>query len=825
MPVRSSDKDGAAAAPAIAPLRISKRQLTEALRATSGKVASDAAARDWFQAVAAQLRERILASWTERAADRPQREANYLSIEYLPGRLLLDLLNNLGLLENFRSELDALGIRIEDLAGIEPEPGLGNGGLGRLASCLLDSFATLGLPVWGYGIRYEHGLFLQRFSEGRQVELPDRWLSLGYPWEFQRPDRTHSVPFHGRMEGSVGADGRVATRWVENEPAVAMAYDLPVIGYRSGRVNRLRLWSVVPAGGMPHIDGGDKAVRELEWDEDIAAALYPNDKTEEGRKLRLRQEFFLASASVQDILARHRARGRPLDALAAHVAIHINDTHPTIVIAELMRLLVDVHGMSWKRAWEITRNVCSYTNHTLMPEALETWPVRMFEELLPRHLEIVYEINEWLLAAADAKRPNDVALLRRLSIIDEERGRRVRMANLCFAGSHRVNGVSKMHAELMKKSVFADFDHTFPGRILGITNGVTPRRWLCIANPGLSALVGAVIGEGWQTDLGRLRALDELAGESAFGLRFRAVKQKNKQRLAALVRQRTGVEIDPDAMLDVHIKRIHEYKRQLLKLLHCVVLYRRILDGAEPLPRVVLFGGKAAPGYERAKLIIRLINDVAAAVNADPHLHGRLKIAFLPNYGVSDAEHIVAAADLSEQISTAGMEASGTGNMKLGLNGALTVGTLDGANVEILEAVGPANIFIFGHKVEELAALQARGYDPNAYRDRCAELDGALRLIETGHFSPGEPARYRPLLEDLVAGGDRYFLLADFEDYLACQDRIEPAYRSTRDWTQCSIRNVARLGDMSSDRAARQYAEEIWKLEPDAVAMRVAKVR
>jgi len=798
--------------------RIDRRQLLEALQATSGKRPAEAGPRDWFLAISMLLRHRVLAAWSRAQAAAPPREVNYLSIEYLPGRLLLELLNGAGLLENFRRELDGLGVQLDDVAAMEPEPGLGNGGLGRLASCLLESFATLGLPVYGYGIRYQHGLFLQQFSEGEQVEVPDRWLSLGYPLEFERSELLYTVPYQGRLEAAIGAEGRVTTRWVESETTTAMAYDLPVIGYRSAVVNALRLWSVVPAGGMHHIGGKGPSDQEVGWDAAISSRLYPDDSTEEGRRLRLRQEFFLVSASMQDILARHLARGRSLNFLADHVVLHINDTHPSLVIAELMRLLLDRHGMTWTPAWDITRQVCSYTNHTLMPEALEAWSLKTFEELLPRHLEIIYEINEWLLAEVEAGRPADPALLRRMSIIDEDRGRRVRMSHLCFVGSHRVNGVSRMHAELMKKSVFAEFERSFPGRIVGITNGVTPRRWLCIANPALSALITAAIGDGWQTDLARLERLGDLASDGSFSLRFQSVKRQNKLRLAGLVRQRTGLEIDPTAFLDVHIKRIHEYKRQLLKLLHCVVLYQRLLDGEAPetVPRTVLFAGKAAPGYKRAKAIIRLINDVAAAANADARLRGKLSMLFLPNYSVSDAERIIAAAELSEQISTAGTEASGTGNMKLGLNGAVTVGTLDGANIEILEAVGAGNIFIFGHRIEELAALRAQGYDPAAWRAASPPLDRALALLETGHFCPDEPDRHRALLAAILGEGDKYFLLADFADYLDCQDRIDAAYRNPRDWAQRAIRNLARLGGMSSDRAALAYATEIWGLRTAA---------
>jgi len=701
--------------------------------------------------------------------------------------------------------VSSFGLNFEDIAAEEVDPALGNGGLGRLAACLMDSLATLGIPAFGYGLRFEYGLFTQKIENGRQIEKPDHWLRHGYPWEYPRTDVVHRVRF-----GTGGGDD-----------VFAVANDVPVPGHGASCVNTLRLWAAraLREFDTDRFNDGDH-VRALEartQAETLTRVLYPGDATAAGRALRFRQEFFFVSASVQDILDRHLAEHHPLAALPDKVVIAINDTHPAFVVPELMRLLVDHHGLSWPSAWDITRRTICYTNHTLMPEALETWPVPFFETMLPRHLDIIYRLNADFLEEARQRFPNDGALLQRLSMVDEHNGRSIRMAHVAFAGSRRINGVSKVHTALMKRTVFADLDRLYPDRVVNVTNGVTPRRWLAGANPALAELITSRIGPGWLTALGELNRLAEFADDSEFRRAFAAVKRANKQRFAAHASARTGVAIDPASLFDVHVKRIHEYKRQLLKLLHAVALYNRLRTGgdADVVPRTIVFAGKAAPSYAMAKLIIRLINDAAAVVNADRAIGDRLKILFVPNYSVSEAEIIMPAADLSEQISTAGTEASGTGNMKLTLNGALTVGTLDGANIEIADAVARENFFAFGLDVEQVARLRHDGYDPRAVYLTNSELRAALDLIGGGHFSPDERDRFRPIVDRLL-GDDRFLVLADFADYLACQARVDVLYRDPESWTRRAILNVARSGFLSSDRAVADYAEHVWEALPPA---------
>jgi starch phosphorylase len=705
--------------------------------------------------------------------------------------------------------------RLEDIEQHEADAALGNGGLGRLAACFLDSMATLGLPSFGYGIRYEYGMFAQSIVDGRQVEHPDSWLGDGSPWEFPRRGLHFPVRFGGHVDHSSGQP-----RWIPAAEVDAKAYDMVVPGHGTNNVSTLRLWR---ATAPEHIDlhafnSGDyaRAAEVKNEFENISWVLYPNDSTPAGRELRLRQEYFFTSASIQDIVARHlREHGR-LDNLADKVAIHLNDTHPAIGVAELMRLLCDEHGMIWSEAWALTQQVFSYTNHTLMPEALETWAVALMQHVLPRHMEIILRINQDFLDLAAAQRPGDGQYLRRLSLIDESGERRVRMAHLSIVGSHKVNGVSALHSDLLVKTIFADFAGLWPGRFTNMTNGVTPRRWLAHCNPGLSRLIDRNIGESWRLDLDQLRRLMPLADDPDFRSEFLAVKRANKQRLAEHLRKVADLQVDPDSLFDVQVKRIHEYKRQLLNLLHVVTRYHDML--ADPqldwVPRTVIFAGKAASSYHMAKQIIRLVHDVGQVVNHDARLAGRLKVAFVPNYGVSVAEVIMPGADLSEQISTAGTEASGTGNMKLALNGALTIGTDDGANIEIRQCVGDDNIFIFGQRAHEVAALRDNGYQPLRIHDSHPRLQAVLRAIGGGAFSPQEPTRYRGLVDALLWGGDHYQLLADYDAYVEAQARVDALFRHPHAWARSAVLNVAGMGMFSSDRTIREYARMIWKIEP-----------
>ena len=797
--------------------------LADHLIYSNSKYPINATTRDWFQTAAYTVRDRLVERWMEtmqRYYEQDAKRTYYLSLEFLMGRTLSNAMLNLEIDEQCRAALYELGQEFEAVAEIEADAALGNGGLGRLAACFLDSMATLDLPCYGYGIRYEYGMFRQSIENGAQMEHPDNWLRYGNPWEFPRPELLYPVHFGGRVVEYKHEDGMLRHHWVDTDDVMAMAYDTPVPGYGGRTVNNMRLWAAKSSRDfeLKYFNQGNyiQAVADKNESENLSKVLYPDDTTEMGRELRLRQQYFFVSASLQDMLYRYKKNRASWAELPDKIAVQLNDTHPSIAIPEMMRLLVDVHKLSWEEAWELSTRIFSYTNHTLMPEALETWPVAMFEELLPRHLQIIYEINHRFLQHVMHQFPGDGDLLQRLSIIDERGERRVRMSHLAIVGSHAVNGVAALHTELMKRTIFADFERIAPGKIINVTNGVTPRRWLNQANPGLARLITERIGKGWLTDLDQLRKLRDHVDDAGFQQQFRAVKQENKARLAAMIHKQLGIEVDPASLFDIQIKRIHEYKRQLLNVLHVVTLYNRIRSGSHPdlVPRTVIIGGKAAPGYAMAKQIIRLVNEVADIVNNDQQIHGKLKLVFIPNYDVSNAERIVPAADLSEQISTTGTEASGTGNMKLALNGALTIGTLDGANIEIREEVGAENFFLFGLTTDEVAALRQQGYDPLSFYHGNAELKQSLDMIASGYFCPDEPGRYQDVADSLLKHGDHFLLLADYASYVACQDKGGELYRDPQEWTKRAILNVAGMGKFSSDRTIREYAERIWQVAP-----------
>jgi starch phosphorylase len=800
-----------------------RRSLANRLVYSIGKDPITATTRDWFHATAYAVRERLIERWMETMRSYYRSDAKrvyYLSLEFLTGRLLSNSLLNMGFYDQCREALSDLELRFDDVSEIEQDAGLGNGGLGRLAACFLDSMATMSLPGYGYGIRYEFGMFRQGIEQGCQTEHPDTWLRYGNPWEFPRPEACFPVQFGGRVVQFTDERGHLRCHWVDTDDVMAMAIDTPVPGYASGTVNNMRLWSAKASHdfNLTYFNEGNyfRAVAEKNESENLSKVLYPDDTTENGRELRLKQQYFFVCATLQDILRRFQTDHGNLDELPDKVAIQLNDTHPSIGIAELMRVLVDGHRLPWDRAWDITARTFSYTNHTLMPEALETWPVSLFERVLPRHLQIIYEINHRLLEQVRHRHPGDVDRLRRVSIVDEGHGqRRLRMAHLAIAGSHKVNGVSAMHTALMRQTIFSDFDRLTPDKIVNITNGITPRRWLNQANPALSALITDHIGRRWIADLADIHRLRAFADDPRFRRSFHAVKQANKDRLAALIRDRLGITVNPTSMFDVQVKRIHEYKRQLLNLLHVITRYNRIRDGRadQVVPRTVILSGKAAPGYAAAKLIIRLVHAVADVVNNDPAIGDRLKVVFLADYSVSNAEKIVPACDLSEQISMAGTEASGTGNMKLALNGALTIGTLDGANVEMAAEVGEENIFIFGLTAADVVARRAAGYRPWEIEETIPELTRALEMIGGGYFSVDTPERYRGLV-DALKHDDRFMLLADYASYVECQDRIDALYRDRDEWTRKAILNVAGMGRFSSDRAILDYARQIWNVVP-----------
>jgi glycogen phosphorylase len=780
-----------------------------------GKASDRAKPEDWLQAAILSVRDQLVGRWTEsqqKSYAAKGKRVYYLSLEFLIGRLLRDTLHNLGLLNPMTDALKALGSDLDLVAALEPDAALGNGGLGRLAACFLDSMASLDIPAHGYGIRYRHGLFRQEIINGQQVERPEYWIEEGNPWEIRRKRRDFSVGFGGRTTEAAGRSS-----WTPAESLIASAYDVPIAGWRGKRVNTLRLWHAVPStpfdlaqfNAGDHLGAQTAAVRA----ETINRVLYPADSNPAGHELRLKQQYLFVSASLQDILRRHLALFPSVKNLADVAAIQLNDTHPAIAIAELVRLLMDDHGFAFDEAFAITRQTCSYTNHTLLPEALETWPVGLMEYLLPRHMQIIYQINARVIADAHAAKMVNFDFLAAISLIDENNGRRVRMGQLAFAGSHRVNGVSALHSDLMKKTVFRSLETLYPGKIINKTNGVTPRRWMQLVNAPLTRLVEEAIGPAFLDDAEKIAALDLFATDGAFQRKFAAVKRGNKVKLAAVIKERTGISVDPESVFDVQIKRIHEYKRQQLAILETVALYNAMKANPSGnwVPRVKIFAGKAAASYWDAKGTVRLINDVGAVVNTDPAVKDLLKVVFIPNYNVSLAEVIVPAADISEQISTAGMEASGTGNMKLAMNGALTVGTLDGANVEISEQVGLDNIFIFGLKVAEVAALRQTAYQPGDIIARSPHLKGALDVIASGAFSPGEPGRHHDFV-NRIRNSDYFLVAADFAAYSEALGKADALWKTPTEWTRKSIHNVARTGWFTSDRTIREYAREIWNV-------------
>ena len=797
-----------------------KYALTSHLLYSVGKEPVNASARDWFMAAAYAVRDRVTERWMptlNRYYEEDKKRVYYMSMEFLIGRTLSNAMINLGIHDQVKQAIGELGLDFDEVVGWEVEAALGNGGLGRLAACLLDSMAALGIPGFGYGIRYDYGMFTQHVEHGWQVESPENWLRYGNPWEFARPGVIYPVRFGGRVIHYRDVLGHTRAQWMDAEEVMAMACDVPIPGFGGRTVNNLRLWTAKSTRefDLKYFNAGNyiEAVRDKAESETLSKVLYPSDMTERGKELRFKQEYFFVAASIQDILARFRKSHDNWDMLPERVAVQLNDTHPAMVVAELMRVLVDEHQVEWRRAWGLTRRCCAYTNHTLMSEALETWPVDLFERILPRHIEIIFQINHEFLQEVRHRYPGDSDLLGRVSIIGEGAEKRVRMAHLAVVGSHKVNGVAAIHTGLMKSTIFSDFDHLSPGKINNKTNGVTPRRWILAANPRLASLISRAIGDDWVTHLNELKKLEPFAQDSGFRAEFAAIKRANKDHLVDIVGQRLGIELVGDSLFDVQVKRIHEYKRQLLNLLHVITRYSRIR--ANPMinlvPRTVIVGGKAAPGYVLAKLLIKLVNDVADVVNNDPLVGDKLKVVFVPNYNVSTAELVMPAAELSEQISTAGTEASGTGNMKMSMNGALTIGTWDGANVEICEEVGEENMFLFGLTAQEVARVRIDGYDPGSAIAANEDLRKAIDLIASGYFSPDQPDRFQPVV-DVLTHRDHYLLTADYPLYMAAQEKVDQLYRDPDEWNRRAILNVARMGKFSSDRTVAEYAREIWNV-------------
>jgi len=777
---------------------------------------------DHYLALAYTVRDRMLARWmksieTDLGAD--VRMVSYLSAEYLPGPHLANNMINLGICDVVEKALAGLDIDVHALFEQEEEPGLGNGGLGRLAACYLDSLSTAEIPAIGYGIRYEFGIFDQQLEDGWQIERTDHWLQLGNPWEIPRPENTYKVNLGGYTEMYTTDAGDRKIRWIPERIVKGMAYDTPITGFRVDTVTLLRLWkSEAPRRFRFGVfNKGDYygAVEENVAASNLTRILYPNDEPEQGKQLRLEQQYFFVSCSLQDMIRIHLQAGRSLHDFATYWAGQLNDTHPSVAIAELQRLLVDEHGMDRDEAWEITRSTFSYTNHTLLPEALETWPVSLFGRVLPRHLEIIYEINRRLLDEVAQRYPGDAARIERMSLIDEQDGRRVRMANLACAGSHTINGVAELHTRLLKKYTLNDFYELYPQKFRNITNGVTPRRWIALCNRSLAELISDHIGMGWVSNLEELRKLETFIDDEEFRARWWQVKQEKKREQAIFIQQQTNIAVNPESLFDVQVKRIHEYKRQHLNVLHIITLYHRIREnpGIDIQPRTFIFGGKAAPGYFMAKLIIKLITSVADVVNNDPLVADRLKVVFIPNFNVKLGHHIYPMADLSEQISTAGMEASGTGNMKFAMNGALTIGTLDGANIEIRDQVGKENFFLFGATAAEIRRLKADGYHPEVCYRGDSELHQVIGLVRSGIFSKGDTELFRPLIDSLLRP-DEFMLLHDYRSYIECQEEVGRRYRDRDAWVRSSILNTARMGKFSSDRAIKQYCEEVWKVKP-----------
>ncbi len=796
-----------------------KRSFLDHLYFTMGKYPAVANQHDLYMALSHAVRDRMMERWINTVQSYRQKDIRvvcYLSAEFLLGKHLANKLNKLDILEPTRQAISELGIDLQQLVETEPEPGLGNGGLGRLAACYMDSLATLSVPAIGYGIRYEFGMFQQVIEDGWQVERTDKWLQLGNPWEIPSTDSQMDVKFGGHTEAYSDRQGRYRVRWVPDYVVRGLPYDTPILGFRNNMANRLRLWTAqaTESFDFTRFNVGDYfgAVDRKVESETISSVLYPNDERTQGKQLRLEQQYFFVSCSLQDMIRIHKLRGRSLEDFDTQWAVQMNDTHPSIGVAELMRLFVDVYDMDWEPAWEITRKTFGFTNHTLLSEALERWPIWLFGKLLPRHLEIVYEINRRFLADVRTAYPNDDARVARMSLIDENGERYVRMAHLAVVGSNAVNGVSELHTRLLEEELFHDFYQLWPERFSNKTNGITPRRWLLLSNPQLSSLITEHIGSKWPTDLEELRKLEPYADDPQFLRRWNDTREEVKRELASYIFETTGIAVDPASMFDVQVKRIHEYKRQHLNVLHILTLYNRLRrdPGLSIPPRTFIFGGKAAPSYRMAKLTIKLVHSVADAVNNDPSVEGRLKIVFLPDYSVSLGQRIYPAADLSEQISTAGKEASGTGCMKFAMNGALTIGTLDGANIEIRDEVGADNFFLFGLTAEQVEQLKANGYTPRQYYENDPELREVLDQLVSGSLSRNDMSLFRPLFDSLL-DRDEYMLLADYRSYIDCQDRVGQAFLDRQRWNRMSIMNVARIGKFSSDRAIREYCTDIWK--------------
>jgi len=777
---------------------------------------------DAYFALSLAVRDRLVRKWLRTQHQYFQKDVKrvyYLSLEYLMGRLLGNSLINMDFYQECYKILKEDGYSLEEIREIEHDMGLGNGGLGRLAACYLDSMATVELPAFGYGIRYEYGIFKQAIENGNQVEYPDSWLQHGNPWDILRRDLQYRVKFYGKAIEVQNPDGTFKFDWIETEDVLAVAYDIPVPGYKNNTVNNLRLWQAKAATefSFKEFNAGDyvAAVASKTDSETISKVLYPNDSYVEGKFLRLKQQYFFVSATLQDIIRKYKINHDTFDEFAEKNAIQLNDTHPVVAIPELMRILIDEEGLSWTKAWNITSKTFAYTNHTVVPEALEEWSLQLFEDLLPRHTQVVYEINRRFLDDVKKNYSTDPAVLSKLSIINESNGKSVRMANLAIVGSFAVNGVAALHTEILKSKIFPHFHKIYPNKFINITNGITPRRWLKAANPFLSKIISEKIGEGWVYDLNELRKLEKLVDDQKFREDFRQAKWLSKKLLISIIEEDNGIKINPDSIFDVQIKRFHEYKRQLLNVLHIITLYNKIKDNPklEFIPRTIIFAGKAAPAYNMAKLIIKLINSVAKVVNNDPDVGDKLKVVFVPNYSVTLAQKIIPASDLSEQISMAGLEASGTGNMKFTLNGALTIGTMDGANIEIREEVGEENIFIFGLLADEVIKLKSGNYNPKKYYESNPMLKRVIDMIASDFFNKNEPGIFKPIIDSLL-GVDYYCLFADYQAYVDAQEKVSMLYINKEEWTKMSILNVARVGKFSSDRSIREYAEKIWKVEP-----------
>jgi len=786
--------------------------------------------RDFFKSLALTVRDRLIEKWitTQQTYYRKgAKRVYYLSMEFLMGRLLGDALINLGLYETARQAMQELGYDLEELAATESDAALGNGGLGRLAACFLDSMATLELPAYGYGIRYEYGIFYQKIVDGNQIESPDHWLRYGNPWEIERPEYIYPVKFYGQVNQYKDQQGVLRFEWQNTEQVIAMAYDTPIPGYGNNTVNNLRLWSAKSSRefNLEYFNFGNygKAVEEKIVSENISKVLYPRDDFHAGRELRLKQEYFLVSASLQDIIRRYKkTHSQGFHLFPDKVAVQLNDTHPALCIPELMRLLMDEEGLGWEEAWDITCRTFGYTNHTVMPEALEKWRIKLLEYVLPRHLQIIYEINHRWMERVIKIYPGDLDRLRGLSIIEEGDEKKARMAHLAIIGSHSVNGVAALHTEILKKQVFKEFHDIFPEKFNNKTNGITQRRWLKLGNPALAKLISQKIGEGWITDLYKLKELERWTDEKKFQREWELVKLENKKKLAYCIKKTLDVDINVHSIFDVQVKRIHEYKRQLLNIFHVITLYNRLKKGTPKnfVPRTIILGGKAAPAYSMAKHIIKLINSVAEVINSDPDIGEKMKVVFIPNYSVSSAQMIIPAADLSQQISTAGMEASGTGNMKFALNGALTIGTLDGANIEIRQEVGEENIFIFGLTAEQVQNSRGNSYDPMKYYQDNSELRQTIDMIKNGYFSPDNTELFHPVIDSLLNRGDYYMVMADFAAYLECHEKVARIYQDKNRWIKMSILNVANMGKFSSDRTIKEYADEIWRVKPIPITIK-----